>query len=86
MLQPEKVGTVSPSSDTGTTHVISVAVPYCQLSYIAYAFKHCNLLDFKKSYNIVRSRVHYALQSKSKEHIQNTILSPHSPLVKGWQL
>ena len=40
----EKVGTVSPSSDTGTTHVTLVKVPCCQLSYILYAFKHCDPL------------------------------------------
>ena len=41
--QPEKVGTVSPSSDTGTTHVTLVAVPRCQLSYIPHVFKRCDL-------------------------------------------
>ena len=47
MHQPEKVGTVSPSSDTGTTRVILVKVPCCQLSYIPYVFKHCDLLVLK---------------------------------------
>ena len=46
MRQPEKVGTVSPSSDTGTTHVTLVAVPCCQLS-ISYVFRHCDLLVLK---------------------------------------
>ena len=45
--QPEKVGMVSPLSDTGTTHVTLVAVPCCQLSYIPYVFKHCDLLVLK---------------------------------------
>ena len=44
MCQPEKVETVSPSSDTGTTHVTLVKVPCCQLSYIPYVFKHYDLL------------------------------------------
>ena len=44
MSQPEKVGTVFPSSDTGTTHETLVKVPCCQLSYIPYVFKHCDLL------------------------------------------
>ena len=47
MHQPEKVGTVRPSSDTGTTHVTLVTVPCCQLSYIPYVFKHCDLLVLK---------------------------------------
>ena len=34
---------VSPLLDTGTTHVTLVAVPCCQLSYIPYVFKHCDL-------------------------------------------
>ena len=34
---------VSPSSDTGTTYVTLVKVPCCQLSYILYIFKHCDL-------------------------------------------
>ena len=42
MRQPEKVGTVSSSSDTGTTHVTLVKVPCCQLSYKPYVFKHCD--------------------------------------------
>ena len=42
MQQPEKVGTVSPSSGTGTTHVTLVKVPCCQLSYLPYVFKHCD--------------------------------------------
>ena len=37
------MGTVSPSSDTGTTHVTYVKVPCCQLSCIPYVFKHCDL-------------------------------------------
>ena len=44
MCQPEKVGAVSPSSDTGTTHVTLVKVSYCQLGYVPYVFKHCDLL------------------------------------------
>ena len=47
MRQPEKVGTVSSSSDTGTTHVTLVKVPCCQLSYIPYVFKHCDLQVLK---------------------------------------
>ena len=47
MCQPEKVGTVSPSWDTDTTRVTLVAVPCCQLSYIPYVFKHCDLLVFR---------------------------------------
>ena len=39
-----------------------------------------------ENYNIVGSRVHYTLQSKSTYYIQNKILSLHSWLVKGWQL
>ena len=42
--QAEKVGIVFPLSDTGTTHVTLVTVPCCQLSYIPYVFKHCDLL------------------------------------------
>ena len=42
--QPEKVGTVYPSSDRGTTHLILVKVPCCQLTYIPYVFKNCDLL------------------------------------------
>ena len=45
--QPEKVGTVSTSSDTGTTYVTLVKVPCCQLTYIPYVFKHCDLLVLK---------------------------------------
>ena len=45
--RPEKVGTVSPSSDTCTTHMTLVKVPCCQLSYIPYVFKHCDLLVLK---------------------------------------
>ena len=85
MCQPEKVGTVSPSSDTGTTHVTLVKVPCCQLSYIPYIFKYCEFLVLKIT-KIVRSRVYYTLQSKSKFCIQNKILNLHSWLVKGWQL
>ena len=44
MHHPEKVGTVSPSSDTGTTHVTLVKVPRCQLFYIPCVFKHCDLV------------------------------------------
>ena len=47
MLQPKKVGTVSPLSDAGTTHVTSVKVPCCRLSYIPYVFKRCDLLILK---------------------------------------
>ena len=47
MPLPEKVGMVSPSSDTGTTHVTLVKVPCCQLSHIPYVFKHCDLLVLK---------------------------------------
>ena len=47
MCQPEKVGTVSPLSDTGTTHVTLVKVPCCQLSYMFYVFKHCDFLGLK---------------------------------------
>ena len=47
MLEPEKVGMVSPSSDMGTIHVTLVAVPCCQLSYIPFVFKHCDLLVLK---------------------------------------
>ena len=47
MRQPEKVGMVSPSSDTGTTHVTLVKVPWCLLSYMLYVFKHCDLLVLK---------------------------------------
>ena len=36
--QPEKVGMVSPSSDSVATHLTLVAVPCCQLSYIPYVF------------------------------------------------
>ena len=87
MHQPEKVGTVSPSSDTGITHMTLVKVPCCQLSYIPYILKHCDLLVLKiKNHNIVRSHVHYTLQSKSNYYIQNKIYSLHSLLVKGWQL
>ena len=46
MHQPEKVETISPSSDT-STHVTLVKVPCCQLSYIPYVFKHCDLLVLK---------------------------------------
>ena len=84
MRQPEKVGMVSPSSDTGTIHVTFEKVPCCQLSYIPCVFKHHDFLVLKIIY--VRSRVHYALQSKSKYYIHNKILSVHSWLVKGWQL
>ena len=84
MCQPEKVGTVPPSSDS-TTHVTLVKVPCCQLSYIPYIFKYCEFLVLKIT-KIVRSRVHYTLRSKSKYYIQNTILSLQSWLVKGWQL
>ena len=66
MRQPEKVEMVSPSSDTGTTHVTLVKVLCCPLSYKPYVFKHCDLLSGSENYNIVRSRVHYTLQSKSK--------------------
>ena len=47
MLEPEKMGTVSPTSDMGTTHVTLVAVPCCQLSYIPYVFEHYDLLVLK---------------------------------------
>ena len=47
MCQPEKVGTVSTSSDTGATRVTLVKVPCCQLSYIPCVFKHCDLLVLK---------------------------------------
>ena len=47
MHQPENVGTVSPSSDTGTTHVTLIKVSCCQLSYVPYNFKHCDLLVLK---------------------------------------
>ena len=83
MRQPEKVGTVS---DTGTTHVTLVKVPCSQLRYIPYVFKHRDLLVLKIMYNIVRSRVHYTLQSKSRYYIQNKIFCLQSRLVKGWQL
>ena len=46
MYQPEKAGMVSPSSDSGTTHVTLEAVTCCQLS-ISYVFKHCDLLVLK---------------------------------------
>ena len=81
MSQLKKVGTVSPSSDTGTTHLTLVKVLCCQLSY-TYFFKHCDPLVLK----IVRSCVHYTLQSKPKYYIQNKILSLNSWLVKSWQL
>ena len=42
--QPEKVGTVSPLPDTGTTRVTLVKALCCQLSYIPYVLKHCDLL------------------------------------------
>ena len=45
--QPEKVGTVFPSSDTGTTHVTLVKMPCCQLSCTPYVFIHCDLLVLK---------------------------------------
>ena len=47
MCQPEKMGTVSPSSDTGTTHLTLVKVPCCQLTYVLHVFKHCDLLVLK---------------------------------------
>ena len=47
MRHPEKVGTVSPSSDTGTTHLTLVKVPCCQLTYVLHVFKHCDLLVLK---------------------------------------
>ena len=47
LRQPEKMGAVSPRSDTDTNHVTLVNVPCCQLSYIPYVFKHCHLLVLK---------------------------------------
>ena len=47
MRKPKKVGTVFLSSDTSTTHVILVKVQCCQLSYIPYVLKHCDLLVLK---------------------------------------
>ena len=47
MCQPEKVGTISPSSEMGTTRVTLKAVSCCQPSYIPYVFKHCDLLVLK---------------------------------------
>ena len=44
MCQSEKVGTVSPLSDTGTTSVTLVKVPWCQLSSYTPVFKHDDLL------------------------------------------
>ena len=41
--ESEKVGTASPSSGTGTTHVTLVKVPSCLLNYIPYVFKHYHL-------------------------------------------
>ena len=78
LRQPEKAGTVSPLSDTGTTHVTLVAVPCSQLSYISYVFKHCDLL-VSEIYDIARSLV----QSKAKHYIQNKIFSLSSWLLKG---
>ena len=63
MRQPEIVGTVSPSSDTGTTHVTLLKVPCCQLSYKPYLFKHCSLLGLKII--TVRSRVHHTFYSQN---------------------
>ena len=47
MCQPENVGMVPPSSDTSTINVTLVKVPSCQLSYVPYVFKHCDLLVLK---------------------------------------
>ena len=82
--EPEKVGTVSPSSDTGTIHVTLVKVPSCQLSYTL-CFQAL-WSSGSENYTIVKSCVHYTLRSKSRYYIQNKILSLHSWLVKGWQL
>ena len=47
MRQPKKVGTACLLSDTSTAHVTLVKVQCCQLSYIPYVFKHCDLLVLK---------------------------------------
>ena len=71
MHQSEKVGTVFPLSYTGTTHVTVVAVPCCQLSLYTLCFQTL-WSSGSENYNIVRSRVHYILQSKYSQNPNTT--------------
>ena len=61
--QPEKVGTVSPSSDTRTTHVTLVKVPCCRLSYTYPMFSSIVIFWFwKVQYCEKPSALHFTVK------------------------
>ena len=70
MRQPKKVGTVPPRQTQvlPSVAVTLVAVPCCQLSYVPYVSRYCDLLVLKI---IISNQCHEKKQKIKKESFMN---------------
>ena len=93
------MGTVSPSSDTGTTHVTLLKVPCCQVSYLPYVFKHCDqvlkniifweaiciTLYSQNSYITFKIRFWVFTHSLWRAHSSEHRVIPSKLMKRGWK-